>query len=565
MSVGAAAVAHLTGDADGVLAALEGTEAVIHPTWLPVVSWLRSVARRQLGDLAGARRELESVTDDGHGTLDRNQLDLANWRIDWLAGDVERVCRRLAGLCEHYRVSGDEFFYVQTMSELAAHEAWLGRRAVAAELLETTIDGAQRMPGSLVHVLRTVATVAIAVDRGADEEAAAIIRDETAAPTFGADRWYWRDRGAMALIHVFAPSILEVPPRAAAHRSAAVLGRAMRDLREGDTSTVASLTWPSAGVTRANLPQRWLFELCAAGIAVGNPPPAELLGRFDAEIRLVARRLAASTDDATHGSAVKALHVIPPPPRAVASIDVLGPLDVRLGGVLVDHPHLHRQRVRELLTTLVVRRRVRRAEVAADLWPELSDAAHNLRVTLNYLQQVLQPTRHRSDLPYFVRSEGGWLTLVDNPRLSIDLWELNQRFDAAEQSDRGGDPQAAIDQLEAALPLWRDNPLIDLPDTDWALAARTHLIQRYGSAATRKAELELAAGRHADAMRSAAFASERRHHQRGSSSRPDQGSSRRRRRARRAPGPRRLPHRPRHTGAQSPRHHGRAPGNLCAT
>ena len=500
LSIGAAAMAQVSGDAAAVLAALDGVTAQVNTRWLPVVLWLRSVARRQLGDLRGARQEFLADGDHVEENLDRNQFELNNWRTDWLEGDVDQVCARVGGLCDRYRASGDDFFHVQTVSEFAAHEAWLGRSAHAAELIEATDTEARRMPGSLLHVLRTVANVAIAIDRDEDDVAAAIIRAETKAPSFRADLWFWRDRGAMALFHVLE----DVPPDG---RTAGALGEAMRAVRRGDTSVIASTPWPAAGVARANLPHRWLLELCAASIAVGNPPPAELVERFDTDIRQAAARLATSSPhETTRAGAARAMNAIPPAPRASLAIRVLGPLEVALDGTFVDHPHLHRQRVRELLTTLVVRRKVRREQVAAYLWPELANAAHNLRVTLNYLQQVLQPARRSPEPPYFVRAEGDWLTLVDNSRISVDLWVLNRHLDDGERCDREGDPQATIERFEAALPLWRGEAFTDLPDTDWAWAERTHVTERYASAATRTAELELAAGRHAEAMRSAAHA-----------------------------------------------------------
>ena len=169
LSIGTAAIAQVAGDADAVLAALDGVATRVNTRWLPVVVWLRSVARRQLGDLQGARDELTAEGDHAEENLDRNQFELNNWRTDWLEGDVDQVCASVGALCDRYRASGDEFFYVQTVSEFAAHEAWLGRSAHAAELIESTEGEAQRMPGSLLHVLRTVAHVAIAVDRGRDD------------------------------------------------------------------------------------------------------------------------------------------------------------------------------------------------------------------------------------------------------------------------------------------------------------------------------------------------------------------------------------------------------------
>ena len=65
--------------------------------------------------------------------------------------------------------------------------------------------------------------------------------------------------------------------------------------------------------------------------------------------------------------------------------------------------------------------------IAEELWPDSGDAAHNLRVTLNYLLQALEPDRARNERPSFVQVEGGWLGLVDDAALAVDLWELDTR------------------------------------------------------------------------------------------------------------------------------------------
>ncbi|MEO5901593.1 MAG: BTAD domain-containing putative transcriptional regulator, partial [Ilumatobacteraceae bacterium] len=508
MSVGTAAVAQVVGDAPGVLAALRNVDARISPSWLPAVRWLRSVAHRQRGDLAASYAELDLVGAESDVDAERNQFDLARWRTDWLAGDVERVCQSLGRLADRYRVSGELFFYVQVMSERAAHEAWLGRSTEAVALLDSTNDDAAALPGSLQHVLRTIARAAVAIERGDESAATSIIAAEASTTLRGPDRWYWRDRAALALECV----LLDAPPATddpagAAHVHGVHLAASLRAARRGDHSLISSLQWPQAGVVRAQLPHRWMVELCAAGVAAGNPPPQELIERFGPEVREVAARLASSaTDPRTRSAASSAHAAMPAAPARPLTISLLGPLELRLGDVIVDHPHLRRRRVRQLLSTLVVRRQLRREVLAAYLWPDHPAPAHNLRVTLAYLQQLLQPHRPAVAPPYFVRSDGEWLRLVDTDLISVDLWELERHLDAGERADRDGDPAQTIEHITAALPLWRGDPLDELPDTDWAMAERARLVSRYADAAVRAGELQLAAGKPAEASRSAGHA-----------------------------------------------------------
>ena len=132
---------------------------------------------------------------------------------------------------------------------------------------------------------------------------------------------------------------------------------------------------------------------------------------------------------------------LPAVPQYRLRIDVLGPIRLWRDGVAVEHPELRRQRVRELLCYLVVHRRARREAVGEELWPDVADPGQNLRVTLNYLQTVLQPERARDDRPYFLRAGGTWLELAVDERLEIDAWHLEARLDeadAAEPKRRGG-------------------------------------------------------------------------------------------------------------------------------
>ena len=59
-------------------------------------------------------------------------------------------------------------------------------------------------------------------------------------------------------------------------------------------------------------------------------------------------------------------------------------------------------------------------DITGELWPDLDDRGHNLRVTLGYLQRVLQPDRASNDPPYFLRSNGPWLSLEGRDHLVVD-------------------------------------------------------------------------------------------------------------------------------------------------
>ena len=177
-------------------------------------------------------------------------------------------------------------------------------------------------------------------------------------------------------------------------------------------------------------------------------------------------------------------------------VSVLGPLEVRRDDEVVTHPALRRRRVRELLCYLVAHRHVRREVVEDHFWSDSNDPAHNLRVTLNYLQQILQPERHRGTPSFFVETNGSSLALRVTDHLRIDAWDLESHLDAAADAERSQDIEGSIVHYRAALPLWRGEPFAEVPYEDWAEPVRARLRARYASAATRVGELWATAGEH---------------------------------------------------------------------
>jgi DNA-binding SARP family transcriptional activator len=238
---------------------------------------------------------------------------------------------------------------------------------------------------------------------------------------------------------------------------------------------------------------RWVVELAAAGRAAGNPPPDALLDAVGPAARAELRTLAASAPRAIADAAKDLMRRIPKTPSFTLRISVLGPLALSRDGEVVSHPHLRRQRVCELLCLLAARRRMRREELAFELWPEHDDPSRNLRTTLNYAQQLLESEREEGELPYFLRSDGSWLALTGEPWLQLDTDELLAHLDAADAAERDHAPAAALVHYRAALPLWRGEPYADALGM-WVNADRSRLLTRYTDAAVRAGELLLAAG-----------------------------------------------------------------------
>ncbi len=376
------------------------------------------------------------------------------------------------------------------------------------------------MPSVLPRVLEAIARAASAVAEGNEVEAATILAGEALEGPAAVGQpasWYWRDRVALALVYVLLPSTRTTWANArlgAAHVPGLALGEALAAARDGDLAPVRALRWPEVGVVRAHLPLRWTLELAAAGISAGNPPPDGLIEAAGAAAGPALRGIATS---ATGGVALAARRLasnVPTVPDYRLRIGVLGPLELWRDGARVEAPELARRRVRELLSHLVARRRVRREAIQEELWPDVADPAHNLRVTLNHLQRALQPDRSRDDRPYFLHGAGDWLELADVDGLDVDVWELDAHLDAADDAERSGAVTTALDAYRAALPLWRGELYADVPYALWAEPERARLRARYVDAAIRAGELWFAARSFDDSHRAANHALDGRLHRR---------------------------------------------------
>lgn len=491
-----AAIAHLEADSAGVHQHLRAFDDGTLVVWRPQAQWLRSVAYRRDGDLLNARKALDDVGAPASRS-DSLQLELARLRTDWLDGDVDRVRSRLPELAQDYESTNERVLAREAILELACKTAQLGEADATQQLLVRaaglTLDEVPR----LRDVLRHIAEATLAVAEDDEARAAAILEPHAATIGTGPTSWYWRDRTAIALTYVLLPATRADwtgqtlgPP----HQQELVLAHALATAREGDTGAMRRLQWPAIGMLRAHIPARWIAELVAFGISAGNPAPDDVIETVGSPARAALRVLAERPSSVPLANAAKRLlAALPPRPGFVLRVDVLGRLSLRRDDQPVMHDDLRRQRVRELLCYLVAHRSARREAICAEVWPDVDNGAHNLRVTLNYLQHVLQPGRDEGERPYFLRAEGNALVLFSVPELEVDFWELQALLEAAQQAERDKAPAVSLAFYRRLLPLWKGEPFADVPYSEWVQSIRTKTQGRYVDAALRGGELMLAA------------------------------------------------------------------------
>jgi DNA-binding SARP family transcriptional activator len=193
---------------------------------------------------------------------------------------------------------------------------------------------------------------------------------------------------------------------------------------------------------------------------------------------------------------------LPGVPAQRLEISVLGPLRVSFDGVPVAPVALRRARVRTLLALLVVHRTLNRDRVIDLLWPDLdvADGARNLRVTLTYLRQLIEPDRLRGEASFHLRADGSTISLHASDHLQVDLWELQRMCREAARSRDEAVIDRAITLLAAATSLWRGQPLSDLAtvadhEVEIERARLLHLV-----ALLEVGELQLTQGRAAESL-----------------------------------------------------------------
>lgn len=356
------------------------------------------------------------------------------------------------------------------------------------------------------------AKAACAAGKGDEPTASRIL--EEALKTHRADGLIHRHTlRAIGIIYALVPSArveIEGWKLGPCYRRGLSAAQALVAIREnGDTAPAGALDWTEAVRFQIFLTLDMNLELAVAAVAEGCDEAMSQANALAASQRSALRAFVASEDASASkppprfAAAVKELLArVPARPSEDTVISVLGSLEVRRNGRLVDDPSLRRSRVRDLLHFLIAHPNASRVEVAAALWPDMDSktAANNVRVNLSHLLRVLEPDRKGNEPSYLASLEGSRIGLRPGDALAIDALQFDALLDRARQLEKSGDVGAALELYRESVELYRGDYLVDASDPQWGEFERTRLRSRYLAAATRTASLLLGKGEFKSAL-----------------------------------------------------------------
>ncbi|MET7751576.1 BTAD domain-containing putative transcriptional regulator [Micromonospora sp. NPDC005367] len=178
---------------------------------------------------------------------------------------------------------------------------------------------------------------------------------------------------------------------------------------------------------------------------------------------------------------------------------LLGPVRVRRDGAEVGLGSNQRTAIFSVLA-LNANHGVTRDQLVNAVWGDdpPAKAVGNVYTHISSLRQILEPNRERRTTGQLLVSEGGAYRL-HVPASSVDVF----RFESLRKEARGhrasGDYAAELAALEAAVGLWRDDALTDVPGP-YAQAQRVRLAELRLASVVRHAALLIERGRPEDAV-----------------------------------------------------------------
>lgn len=178
-------------------------------------------------------------------------------------------------------------------------------------------------------------------------------------------------------------------------------------------------------------------------------------------------------------------------PGYTVRVRALGRFEVYCGQHKLDDSAWRREKARQLFQVLLINRPrfMERDELAEILWPGAESLAA-FKVTLNALQQTLEPTRPPRAPSCFVQRRGSAYRLDPAAPLWLDADEFERLI---EQGNRLTGA-AALEFYQQALALYEGNLLPDCLYADWCRDAREHLRQLYLATVAKVGEALLAQG-----------------------------------------------------------------------
>ncbi|HEX2074277.1 MAG TPA: BTAD domain-containing putative transcriptional regulator [Geodermatophilus sp.] len=498
----------LARSADQVRSELAAPSLMSRAPLNPVQDWLQAhLVLLKLGDAATgevlARRSLSHAATTMQGVS--RCLLVESFRLRGRLEEAERLLPYLLADLQPAKVLTSPELVTCAVSVLDV----LGRHEEAGELLETSRSIIGSSPVAWAPLAWALAEAFHSLSVGSEQQAVAALRS-IVPPSGGRISAAIRvSPVALPLLYVLVPEVRQrwdddPPPGCLADLY--TWARVLVELRErGSTTAVGAIPPGAWRALRAVLPAPWVTELALGMVAAGQEGARALIEDLGPAARATLRAKAAAEHPALAATARSLLRAIPAVPAARLHLRVLGPLELRRDGVVITAPELRRERVRQLLGYLLTHDRPTRTAITSELWPDLDDAAagRNLRVTLAYLQSVLEPDRGELDPPYFLRSAGPVLHLVTDQALEIDVLQFERHLDEAARLERQGAPSAALSAYERAADLWGGDLLADVAGGNWLEWERDRLRSRFVASVVRAGNLLLARG---DTGRAQAFA-----------------------------------------------------------
>jgi LuxR family transcriptional regulator, maltose regulon positive regulatory protein len=465
----------------------------------PIADWLRAhITLLTLGDPERAESWARQALPTARSTL-RSSIRCELVESLRLMGRMEEANLEAAALLDE--LGSGVIRSPRHLAVVVVLRAFLGRIAEAEDVLTElrSVAGSSHIVWAPIAV--ALGEAACAVAAGNEQQAARILRGAMNHSMARKRALLRISPAALPLYYVLIPESRPAWHETDLRGAFAVAGRlsmAVVGLRERRFDMTVELGTNDLGLAPAYLPVPWAAQL-GVGLAVRGQPEGQLIvQRLGPPARATLRALEDTAEKPAAEMARRMLARIPALPRHTLAIGVLGPLVVLRDGQEVNDANLRRERVRQLLGLLVVHRQTSRNAAAMALWPDLeeADAARNLRVTLNYLQRVLEPDRDERDAPFFLRVKGTMLELTSEAALEVDMWQFERDLQEAERAIRQGAPSVALSAQRRAVKRYRGDLLLDLPQDEWSSHERERLRRRYVTAALNAGNLLLARGDH---------------------------------------------------------------------
>ena len=500
VTLGPLVIAEVMGDSAAVIDAVRtASRDHQHAEIVPITDYLETRAHLTIGDpasaLAPARRALAAATPTMKPPAEFELLSCL-----WALGHVDDVLGRVGAAIADL----EDVAWLHNRAANGAQAAlWccLGGQPETARSMLARAQLVREAAGNWARALVALAEVTLSIDRGDEAEAARLLREELDVRGLDDPAVARAHRSWVALTYVLDPQsrmIWDALPLAGTVRVGRACARAIVALREGTAVDTVDLRNADASVVRPQVPTPWLAEVAVALAVDGQVALAEevLGGSNHRGLRASLRALSKHRQKSIASAASSLLSSRAAPPAHALRLSVLGPLQIEFDGEPASPVQLNRKAVRDLLLLLVDRHSISRAHIRALLWPDLDDdgARNNLRVTLSYLLQALQPERQSNEQSYFIEEVAEDLRIRPGAAFALDVVEFDEALSRAAESERRGAISLARDELERAVHLYRGEYLASASEAEWAHAPRERLRLRFVQAAVRAGELALASG-----------------------------------------------------------------------